>query len=91
MAVHFGETGLRINAIAPGFFLTNQNRNLLLNEDGTNTARSNKIINGTPMKRFGKPEDLLGTMLWLLDESYSGFVTGVTVPVDGGFMAYSGV
>ncbi|MFB1099696.1 SDR family oxidoreductase [Terribacillus sp. JSM ZJ617] len=91
MAVHFAETGLRVNAIAPGFFLTTQNRNLLVNEDGSYTARSNKIINGTPMKRFGKPEDLLGTMLWLLDDSYSGFVTGITVPVDGGFMAYSGV
>ncbi|MDM5200882.1 SDR family oxidoreductase [Fictibacillus enclensis] len=91
MAVHFAETGLRVNAIAPGFFLTKQNRDLLLNEDGSYTDRSNKIITGTPMKRFGKPEDLLGTLLWLADESYSGFVTGITVPVDGGFMAYSGV
>ncbi|KSU80309.1 short chain dehydrogenase [Fictibacillus enclensis] len=91
MAVHFAETGLRVNAIAPGFFLTKQNRNLLLKEDGSYTDRSNKIITGTPMKRFGKPEDLLGTLLWLADESYSGFVTGITVPVDGGFMAYSGV
>lgn len=91
MAVHFAEAGLRVNAIAPGFFLTKQNRDLLLNEDGSYTPRSQKIITGTPMKRFGQPEDLLGTMLWLVDESYSGFVTGVTVPVDGGFMAYSGV
>lgn len=91
MAVHFAETGLRVNAIAPGFFLTKQNHDLLINRDGTLTGRSNKIIAGTPMKRFGKPEDLLGTLLWLADESYSGFVTGVTVPVDGGFMAYSGV
>ncbi|WP_257352125.1 SDR family oxidoreductase [Pseudalkalibacillus decolorationis] len=91
MAVHFAEAGLRVNAIAPGFFLTKQNRDLLLNEDGSLTARSNKIITATPMKRFGQPEDLLGTMLWLADESYSGFVTGITVPVDGGFMAYSGV
>lgn len=91
MAVHFAEAGLRVNAIAPGFFLTKQNRDLLLNEDGSYTPRSQKIIKGTPMKRFGQPEDLLGTMLWLVDESYSGFVTGVTVPVDGGFMAYSGV
>ncbi|MEK5389823.1 SDR family oxidoreductase [Margalitia sp. FSL K6-0131] len=91
MAVHFAEAGLRVNAVAPGFFLTKQNRDLLLNEDGSYTPRSQKIITGTPMKRFGQPEDLLGTMLWLLDESYSGFVTGVTVPVDGGFMAYSGV
>jgi len=91
MAVHFAEAGLRVNAVAPGFFLTKQNRDLLLNEDGSYTSRSQKIITGTPMKRFGQPDDLLGTMLWLLDESYSGFVTGVTVPVDGGFMAYSGV
>ncbi|MGZ9817907.1 SDR family oxidoreductase [Peribacillus simplex] len=91
MAVHFAEEGLRVNAIAPGFFLTKQNRDLLLNEDGSLTARSNKIITSTPMKRFGQPEDLLGTLLWLVDESYSGFVTGITVPVDGGFMAYSGV
>ncbi|MFE4240083.1 SDR family oxidoreductase [Peribacillus butanolivorans] len=91
MAVHFAEEGLRVNAIAPGFFLTKQNRGLLLNEDGSLTARSNKIITATPMKRFGQPEDLLGTLLWLVDESYSGFVTGITVPVDGGFMAYSGV
>ncbi|MDN4524183.1 SDR family oxidoreductase [Fictibacillus fluitans] len=91
MAVHFAETGLRINAIAPGFFLTKQNRDLLLKEDGSHTDRSKKILTGTPMKRFGKPEDLLGTLLWLADDSYSGFVTGITVPVDGGFMAYSGV
>ncbi|MCS0789183.1 SDR family oxidoreductase [Cytobacillus firmus] len=91
MAVHFAETGLRVNAIAPGFFLTTQNRNLLLNEDGSHTARSEKIIAHTPMKRFGQPKDLLGVLLWLADEEYSGFVTGVTVPVDGGFMAYSGV
>lgn len=91
MAVHFAETGMRVNAIAPGFFLTSQNRNLLLNEDGTHTDRSKKIITHTPMKRFGQPKDLLGALLWLTDEEYSGFVTGVTVPVDGGFMAYSGV
>ncbi|MCD7035126.1 SDR family oxidoreductase [Metabacillus sp. GX 13764] len=91
MAVHFAETGLRVNAIAPGFFLTDQNRSLLTNEDGSYTARSEKILAGTPMKRFGKPEDLLGTLLWLADPAYSGFVTGITVPVDGGFMAYSGV
>ncbi len=91
MAVHFAETGMRVNAIAPGFFLTNQNRDLLLDKDGNYTARSNKIITATPVKRFGKPEDLLGTLLFLIDESCSGFVTGTTIPVDGGFMAYSGV
>lgn len=91
LAVHFADAGLRVNAIAPGFFLTEQNKNLLTNEDGSLTERSNKIITHTPMRRFGKPEDLLGTLLWLVDENMSGFVTGITVPVDGGFMAYSGV
>lgn len=91
MATHFANTGMRINAIAPGFFLTNQNKDLLLNEDGSLTTRSNKIITNTPMNRFGEPKELLGTLLWLVDESYSGFVTGITVPVDGGFMAFSGV
>lgn len=89
MAVHFAEAGLRVNAIAPGFFITEQNRNLLLTEDGSLTARSEKIITATPQKRFGKPQDLLGTLLFLADDTYSAFVTGVTIPVDGGFMAYS--
>lgn len=91
LAVHFADAGLRVNAIAPGFFLTEQNKNLLTNEDGSLTERSTKIISHTPMKRFGKPEDLLGTLLWLADDNMSGFVTGITVPVDGGFMSYSGV
>ena len=91
LAVHFAESGIRVNAIAPGFFLTEQNRTLLTKEDGSLTPRSTKIISQTPMKRFGEPEDLLGTLLWLADESMSGFVTGITVPVDGGFQAYSGV
>lgn len=91
LSVHFAESGIRINAIAPGFFLTEQNKNLLTEEDGSLTERSNKIISHTPMRRFGTPEDLLGTMLWLADKEMSGFVTGITVPVDGGFMAYSGV
>lgn len=91
LAVHFADAGVRVNAIAPGFFLTEQNKNLLTNEDGSLTQRSNKIISHTPMKRFGKPEDLLGTLLWLVDDQMSGFVTGITVPVDGGFMSYSGV
>lgn len=91
LAVHFAEAGIRVNAIAPGFFLTEQNRTLLTNEDGSLTPRSEKIISHTPMRRFGEPEDLLGTMLWLADASTSGFVTGITVPVDGGFQAYSGV
>lgn len=91
LAVHFAESGIRVNAIAPGFFLTEQNRTLLTNPDGTLTKRSEKIISHTPMRRFGQPEDLLGTLIWLADSSMSGFVTGVTVPVDGGFQAYSGV
>jgi len=91
LAVHFAESGIRVNAIAPGFFLTEQNRTLLTNPDGSLTKRSEKIISHTPMRRFGQPEDLLGTLIWLADSSMSGFVTGVTVPVDGGFQAYSGV
>lgn len=91
LAVHMAEAGIRVNAIAPGFFLTEQNRKLLTNDDGSPTERTQKIISHTPMRRLGKPEDLLGTLLWLVDENASGFVTGVTVPVDGGFMSYSGV
>ncbi len=91
LAVHFAETGIRVNAIAPGFFVTNQNRALLFNEDGTPTARTGKILSATPMKRFGEVEELVGTLLWLTDSSASGFVTGIVVPVDGGFSAYSGV
>lgn len=91
LAVHFADAGIRVNAIAPGFFLTNQNRNLLLKEDGSLSDRAEKIISHTPQQRFGDPEDLLGTLLWLADENTSKFVTGITVPVDGGFMAYSGV
>ncbi|SDC17488.1 hypothetical protein SAMN04488112_10420 [Melghirimyces thermohalophilus] len=91
LAVHMADVGIRVNAIAPGFFLTEQNRRLLTEEDGSLTDRSHKILSHTPMRRFGRPEDLLGTLLWLADEEMSGFVTGITVPVDGGFMAYSGV
>lgn len=91
LAVHLAESGIRVNAIAPGFFLTEQNRKLLLDEDGHLTERSGKIISHTPMRRFGKPEDLLGTLLWLADETTAGFITGTTIPVDGGFLAYSGV
>ena len=91
LAVHFAKEGIRVNAIAPGFFVTNQNRALLFNEDGTATPRTGKILRATPMGRFGEAEELLGTVEWLLDETKSGFVTGITVPVDGGFSAYSGV
>lgn len=91
LSVHLADVGIRVNAVAPGFFLTSQNHSLLKNPDGTLTERSDKIITHTPMKRFGKPEDLLGVVLWLVDDNQSGFVTGITVPVDGGFSAYSGV
>lgn len=91
MAVHFADVGIRVNAIAPGFFSTNQNKTLLFNEDGSLTARSNKIITHTPLRRFGVPEDLTGALLFLCDEEYSGFITGIILPVDGGFSAYSGV
>jgi len=91
LAVHMAETGIRVNAIAPGFFLTKQNEKLLKNEDGSYTDRTKKILAHTPMRRLGDPKDLLGTLLWLIDENSSSFVTGISVPVDGGFMAYSGV
>ncbi len=91
LAVHFSKVGIRVNAIAPGFFSTAQNKALLWNDDGTPTARTGKILAATPMGRFGEPEELDGTLLYLLDESASGFVTGVVIPVDGGFSAYSGV
>lgn len=91
LAVHFSKVGIRVNAIAPGFFLTKQNHDLLIDKDGNYTARSQKILSQTPMDRFGAQEELLGTLLWLLEPKASGFVTGVVVPVDGGFSAYSGV
>lgn len=91
MAVHFADVGIRVNAIAPGFFSTNQNKALLWNEDGTPTARAGKILNATPMKRFGEPEELSGALLFLCDEAYSSFITGTSICVDGGFSAYSGV
>ena len=91
LAVHFAPCNIRCNAIAPGFFVTNQNRGLLFNEDGTPTARTGKILAATPMKKFGEISDLIGCLLWLADDSASGFVTGTVIPVDGGFSAYSGV
>ena len=91
LAVHFAKEGIRVNAIAPGFFVTNQNRALLFNADGTPTSRTGKILAATPMGCFGEASELLGTLEWLLDSDKSGFVTGITVPVDGGFSAYSGV
>ena len=91
LAVHFAQAGIRVNAIAPGFFATNQNRALLFDEAGNPTPRTGKILQATPMGRFGRPEELLGTLRWLTDDAASGFVTGIVVPVDGGFSAYSGV
>ena len=91
LAIHFAPVGIRVNAIAPGFFVTEQNRTLLMNPDGSLTPRSEKILAHTPMNRFGTPDDLTGTLLWLVDDNSSGFVNGVVVPVDGGFAAYSGV
>ena len=91
LSVHFAEAGIRVNAVAPGFFVTKQNQSLLFNEDGTPTKRTEKILNATPMGRFGKPEELFGAVDFLLDNEMSAFVTGTVIPVDGGFSAYSGV
>ena len=91
LAVHFSKTGVRVNAIAPGFFLTDQNRSLLTQPDGSLTPRGDRVISHTPQGRFGKPEDLIGTQLWLLSDEGSGFVTGQVIAVDGGFSAFSGV
>ena len=91
LAVHFSKVGIRVNAMAPGFFETNQNKALLRNPDGSYTERAQKILSQTPMSRFGEPEELVGTLLWLVDNKASGFVNGIVVPVDGGFSAYSGV
>ena len=91
LAVHFSRVGIRVNAIAPGFFSTKQNAKLLWNEDGTPTARTGKILAATPMGRFGAAEELEGALLFLLNNEAAGFITGVVLPVDGGFSAYSGV
>ena len=91
LAVHFSKVGIRVNAIAPGFFSTQQNATLLWNPDGTPTARTGKILAATPMGRFGQPEELNGALLFLLNNEAAGFITGITLPVDGGFSAYSGV
>ena len=91
LAVHFSRQGIRVNAIAPGFFSTNQNKTLLWNDDGTPTPRTGKILAATPMGRFGESKELSGALLFLLNNEAAGFITGVTIPVDGGFSAYSGV
>ena len=90
LAVHFSKVGIRVNAIAPGFFLTDQNRSLLTNADGSLTQRGQQIIDQTPMNRYGNPEDLISSTLYLCDDA-SAFVTGIVIPIDGGFSAYSGV
>ena len=91
LAIHFAGSGIRVNAIAPGFFSTQQNAALLWNPDGSPTARTGKILAATPMGRFGQPEELNGALLFLLNNEAAGFITGVTIPIDGGFSAYSGV
>ena len=91
LAVCFSKVGIRVNAIAPGFLATAQNHALLFNEDGTLTKRSEKIIAATPMERFGNPDELIGGTLFLIDEAASSFVTGVVLPIDGGFSSYAGV
>ena len=91
LAVHMSKVGIRVNAIAPGFFLTDQNRSLLTNEDGSMTPRGKTIVDHTPMGRYGDPEDLIGALLWLVSDGGSGFVTGTVVAIDGGFSAFSGV
>jgi len=91
LAVHMSKVGIRVNAIAPGFFLTKQNEKLLKNEDGSYTERSEKILQHTPMDRFGEASDLVGTLLYLVSPEASGFVNGVVIPVDGAFNAYAGV
>jgi NAD(P)-dependent dehydrogenase (short-subunit alcohol dehydrogenase family) len=91
LAVHFSKVGIRVNAIAPGFLVTKQNEAMLKNPDGSLTERSHKILNSTPMGRFGEPEELLGALLFLINEEASSFINGVVLPIDGGFSAYSGV
>ncbi len=91
LAVHFSKVGIRVNAIAPGFFSTKQNEKLLWNDDGTPTARTGKILDATPMGRFGESSELEGAVLFLLNEKAASFITGVVLPIDGGFSAYSGV
>lgn len=91
LAVHFSKVGIRVNAIAPGFFVTNQNRGLLFDQDGNPTDRTKKILASTPMDRFGEIDELVGATHFLLDEKAASFITGVVLPIDGGFNAFSGV
>lgn len=91
LAAYLAVAGIRVNAVAPGFVVNDRSRKILMTEDGGLTERGQNVMAHTPMKRFGTPQDLLGTICWLLDDEQSGFVTGITVPVDGGFLASSGV
>ncbi len=91
LAVHMSRAGIRVNAIAPGFFLTDQNRSLLTEKDGSLTARGKTIVAHTPLGKFGGPENLVGALLWLVSDDASSFVTGTVIPIDGGFSAFSGV
>ncbi len=91
LAVHFSKVGIRVNAIAPGFFVTDQNKDLLFDKNNNPTDRTKKILAATPLNRFGEAKELIGTLLWLLNDDASGFVDGVVIPIDGGFSAYSGV
>lgn len=91
LAVHFSKEGIRVNAIAPGFFAAEQNARLLYQADGTPTERARKILAGTPAGRMGRPEELEGALLFLVNNAAASFINGVVLPVDGGFLAYSGV
>lgn len=91
LAVHFSKVNIRVNAMAPGFFVTKQNEKLLFREDGTPTERTGKILAATPMGRFGEAKELNGTLLFLLNQEAAGFITGAVIPIDGGYSAYSGV
>lgn len=91
LAVYLAPANIRVNAIAPGFFLNDRSRKIMFNEDGTYTARANNVMAHTPLKRFGEAKELIGCMNWLLNDDASGFTTGIVVPIDGGFLANSGV
>jgi NAD(P)-dependent dehydrogenase (short-subunit alcohol dehydrogenase family) len=91
LAVYLAPAGIRVNAVAPGFFVNERSRKILMTEDGGLSARGQNVMHHTPIKRFGEADELFGAVRWLLDDSAAGFVTGITVPVDGGFLAHSGV
>jgi len=91
LSAYLAPANIRVNAIAPGFFLNDRSRKIMFNEDGSNTARANNVMAHTPLKRFGEASELIGCMNWLISEEAAGFVTGIVVPIDGGFLANSGV